>query len=69
MIEEQEAIKRAKERLAQDKHSIEGRKVAITLHRHMYIVDFLPPEGMRGGEFTVLVNANNGEIMSKFIWR
>jgi hypothetical protein len=69
MIAEQEAIKRAKDHLQQEKMSFEGKKIEAMLHRRMFIVDFLPVEGMRGGEYTVLVNANNGEIMSKFIWR
>jgi hypothetical protein len=69
MITEQEAIERAKNHLTRENNSFEGRKVTVSLHRRMYIVDFLPPEGMRAGEFTVLVNANNGEILTKFIWR
>ena len=69
MITEQEAIERARERLARDAVSYEGRTVTASLHRSMYIVDFLPPQGMRAGEFTVLVNANNGEVMGKFVWR
>jgi hypothetical protein len=69
MITEQEAIERAKEHLTREDVSYKGRNVMVSLHRRMYIVDFLPPEGMRAGEFTVLVNANNGEIMGKFIWR
>lgn len=69
MITEQEVIERAKNHLTRENISHEGRKTMVSLHRRMYIVDFLPPEDMVAGEFTVLVNANNGEIMDYFIWR
>jgi len=69
MITEQEAVERAKNHLTIKNKSYKDRTTTVSLHRQMYIVDFLPPEDMLAGEFTVLINANNGEIMDYFIWR
>jgi hypothetical protein len=68
MISEQEAIERAKEWLIQSKKSIKDRPVTVSL-TGAYKVVFSPPEGTLGGDFTLTVDANTGEILTIVIER
>lgn len=69
MISEQEAIERAKERLAQSNISFKGREVTVSLTGSNYKVVFPPPKLTLGGDFTILVDAKTGEIQDVTIER
>ena len=68
MLSEQEAIERAKEWLVETNKPIKDRKVTVTLEG-AYKVVYSPPEGTLGGDFTLTIDANTGEILSIVIER
>jgi uncharacterized membrane protein YkoI len=69
VISENEAIERAKRELTETLTSYEGREVNISLLQETYVVVFPPPPDTLGGDFTVVVDANTGEVLDITIER
>jgi hypothetical protein len=69
LITEQAAIERARQWVVDGaKASVAGRKAQIK-RKEIYIVVFPPPPDTLGGDFTVLVDAETGSVLSGTIER
>lgn len=62
MLSQEEAIKLAREVLRQEGVSFESREVSVSLEQ-VYKVVHLLPEGMLGGHYTVIIDANSGDVI------
>ncbi len=69
VISKQEAVERAKEWLTQSGTSFENREVTVSLKGNKYKVVFPPPKDTLGGDFTLTVDANTGEVLEAIIER
>jgi len=62
MLSQEEAVRCARKVLVQEGVSFENREVSISIEQ-VYKVVHLLPEGMLGGHYTVLIEANNGKVL------
>jgi hypothetical protein len=69
VITEEDAAAKAKEKLKGIKAPIEKRKIVIALDENKYKVVFIPPEGVLGGKYTFVIDAESGEILKSVIGR
>lgn len=70
MISEGDAVERAKQWLADSGTAFAGREVIVSLdQRGVYTVVFPPPPDTLGGDFTLRVNAQTGEVLDAVIER
>jgi uncharacterized membrane protein YkoI len=69
LISEDEAIERAKRELTETLTSYEDREVNVSFIQETYVVVFPPPPDTLGGDFTVVVDANTGEVLDVTIER
>ncbi len=68
MISEKEALERAEAWLTNAKASFKERKATVSLTK-VYLVVFPPPPDTLGGNFTVIVDANTGNVLDAIIER
>lgn len=67
MISEQEAIERAEAWLDEENIPINNRQAAVSVK--VYKVVFPPPKYTLGGDFTLTVDAETGEVIEVVIER
>ena len=69
MISEKEAIKKAEEWLSLNKIDFQGRKMTISIREGIYEVVYHVPEDTLGGDFTLMINSQTGDVIDARIER
>jgi hypothetical protein len=69
MISEKEAIKKAEEWLSLNRVDFQGRKMTVSLREGTYEVVYYVPEDTLGGDFTLMINSQTGDVIDARIER